>query len=46
MDRHSWEFVGFSVLGLFLWAAAAVFLWFVILVPKFRSVTRRIELEA
>jgi ABC-type transport system involved in multi-copper enzyme maturation permease subunit len=46
MNRHSWELVGFSVLGLFLWAGAAALLWFFLLVPKFRSITRRIELEA
>ena len=46
MDRHHWVLVAFSVLGLFLWAGAAVLLWFVILAPKFRSITRRVELDA
>lgn len=44
-DRHFWELVAFSVLGLFLWGAASVLLWFLVLVRKFRRVMRRIELD-
>lgn len=44
-DRTFWEFIGFSVLGLLLWGAASVILWFAILIPKFRRITRRVELE-
>jgi ABC-type transport system involved in multi-copper enzyme maturation permease subunit len=43
--RHFWEFTGASIFGLFLWMAAAVLLWFFILMRKFRQITRRIELE-
>lgn len=45
-ERHGWEFVAFSVLGLFLWWLAALIMWFFILVPKFRRIMRRIELDA
>jgi ABC-type transport system involved in multi-copper enzyme maturation permease subunit len=34
----------FSLLGMFLWAVGCVILWFGILVPKFRELTRREEL--
>jgi hypothetical protein len=44
MDREYWEFVGFCVVGLFLWLIAAGVLWFAILVPTFRRLMRREEL--
>jgi hypothetical protein len=43
-DRWYWEVVGFSVLGLFLWSMACVILWFGVLAPMFRRITRREEL--
>jgi hypothetical protein len=43
--RDYWEFVAFSVLGLFLWTIACVILWFGILAPSFRRMMRRDELE-
>ncbi len=44
-EEKFWEFVGFCVLGLFLWTVFCVILWFGLLLPKFRHITRRIELE-
>jgi ABC-type Na+ efflux pump permease subunit len=44
-ERHGWEFVAFSVLGLFLWWVASMLMWFFVLLPKFRRITRRIELD-
>jgi ABC-type transport system involved in multi-copper enzyme maturation permease subunit len=35
------QFLGFSLLGLFLWTMAGLMLWFVLIVPKFRQLTRR-----
>jgi ABC-type transport system involved in multi-copper enzyme maturation permease subunit len=35
------QFLGFSLLGLFLWTMAALMLWFVLIVPRFRHLTRR-----
>ena len=45
-NRHDdWgHMLFFSVIGLFLWAIACMFLWYGILVPKFRQLTRREEL--
>jgi ABC-type transport system involved in multi-copper enzyme maturation permease subunit len=45
MDRNYWEFVAFSVLGLFIFAVLSIILWFGILTPMFRRMTRRIEIE-
>ncbi len=45
LDRHFWEFVGSCVLGIFIWWLASVALWFFLLVPKFRRIMRRVELE-
>jgi ABC-type transport system involved in multi-copper enzyme maturation permease subunit len=39
--REFAEFLGFSVLGLFLWTMASLMLWFVMIGPKFRQLTRR-----
>lgn len=35
------QLLGFSFLGLFLWTMAGLMLWFVLIVPKFRQLTRR-----
>ncbi len=43
-DRWYWEIFGFSFFGLFLWSMACVILWFGILAPTFRRITRREEL--
>ena len=45
-NRHDklGELVVFSLIGLFLWALACVILWYGVLVPKFRQLTRREEL--
>jgi hypothetical protein len=34
----------FSLIGVFLWAMACIFLWHGLLLPKFREITRREEL--
>jgi ABC-type transport system involved in multi-copper enzyme maturation permease subunit len=44
-DSKTWEFMGFSVLGLFLWTFLSGIIWFGLLAPKFRHIARRIELE-
>jgi hypothetical protein len=44
-EREFWEILGFCLLGLFLWLFMSGILWFAILVPKFRHLARRIELE-
>jgi ABC-type transport system involved in multi-copper enzyme maturation permease subunit len=44
-EREFWELLGFSLLGLFLWAVACVILWFGVLAPTFRRLARRNELE-
>ena len=44
-EQKFWEFMGFSVLGLFLWTFLSVVIWFGLLAPKFRHIARRIELE-
>jgi ABC-type transport system involved in multi-copper enzyme maturation permease subunit len=43
-DQWFWEFMGFSVLGLFLWTFLSGIIWFGLLAPKFRHIARRIEL--
>jgi ABC-type transport system involved in multi-copper enzyme maturation permease subunit len=35
------ELMGFSLLGLFLWSMASLMLWFVLIGPRFRHLTRR-----
>ncbi len=35
------QLLGFSFLGLFLWTMAGLMLWFVLIAPKFRQLTRR-----
>ena len=45
-NRHFYEFVGFCLLGLVLWWAASLLMWFFVLVKKFRRITRRVELDA
>jgi ABC-type transport system involved in multi-copper enzyme maturation permease subunit len=35
------QLLGFSILGLFLWTMAGLMLWFVLIGPKFRQLTRR-----
>jgi ABC-type transport system involved in multi-copper enzyme maturation permease subunit len=44
-EREFWELLGFSLVGLFLWAVACVILWFGVLAPTFRRLARRNELE-
>jgi hypothetical protein len=44
-DRHFWEFTGGCILGLFFWLTVTLLLWFFVLMPKFRRITRRIELD-
>jgi ABC-type transport system involved in multi-copper enzyme maturation permease subunit len=44
-EQKFWEFVGFSTFGLFMWMFLCAILWFGLLVPKFRHIVRRIELE-
>jgi ABC-type transport system involved in multi-copper enzyme maturation permease subunit len=39
--RDFGELVGFSLLGLFLYTMAALMLWFVLIGPRFRHLTRR-----
>ncbi len=39
--REFAELFGFCLLGLFLWTMASLMLWFVLIGPKFRSLTRR-----
>ena len=42
MDRREFaELVGFSLLGLFLYTMASLMIWFVMIGPKFRQLTRR-----
>jgi ABC-type transport system involved in multi-copper enzyme maturation permease subunit len=43
-QRTFLEFVGFSLLGLCLWALACPLLWFALLLPQFRQISRRLEL--
>ncbi|HZZ81204.1 MAG TPA: ABC transporter permease subunit [Gemmataceae bacterium] len=43
-NRDFRDFIGFSLVGLFLWTMGSVILWFGILLPKFRLMTRREEL--
>jgi ABC-type transport system involved in multi-copper enzyme maturation permease subunit len=47
-DFHRQEFwtemIIFSLIGLFLWAMGCLILWYGILIPKFREITRREEL--
>lgn len=43
-DRSYLELIIFSIVGLFLWTAACLLLWFAILVPTFRRLMRREEL--
>jgi len=38
------EMIIFSLIGLFLWAMGCLILWYGILIPKFREITRREEL--
>jgi ABC-type transport system involved in multi-copper enzyme maturation permease subunit len=38
------EMLVFCLIGLFLWALACVILWYGVLIPKFRQLTRREEL--
>jgi hypothetical protein len=35
------EMLGFCLLGVFLYTMASLMLWFVLIVPRFRSLTRR-----
>jgi ABC-type transport system involved in multi-copper enzyme maturation permease subunit len=44
-ERQFWELLGFSLLGIFLWAVACVILWFGVLARTFRRLARRNELE-
>jgi ABC-type transport system involved in multi-copper enzyme maturation permease subunit len=44
-QREFWELLGMSLVGLFLWTVACAILWFGILVPKFKLLARRNELE-
>jgi hypothetical protein len=37
------EMIGFGIVGTLLWAMAGFFLWFGVLTPKFRAMTRRTE---
>ncbi len=37
------ELIAFSVFGLFLWTLAALFFWNGVLVPRYRTLTRRID---
>jgi ABC-type transport system involved in multi-copper enzyme maturation permease subunit len=39
--REFAELMGFCLLGLFLWVMASLMLWFVLIGPKFRQLTRR-----
>src|SRR3989442_1190906 len=39
--REFGELTGFSLLGLFLYEMASLMLWFVMIGPKFRQLTRR-----
>jgi hypothetical protein len=39
--REFGELVGFSLLGLFLYTMAGLMLWFVLIGPRFRHMTRR-----
>jgi hypothetical protein len=42
MDRREFaELMGFSLLGLFLYTMASLMIWFVMIGPKFRQLTRR-----
>jgi hypothetical protein len=38
------EMIVFCLIGLFLWAMGSLILWYGILLPKFRDITRREEL--
>ena len=38
------ELLSFCLVGLFLWALACFIMWFGVLIPKFRQITRREEL--
>jgi ABC-type transport system involved in multi-copper enzyme maturation permease subunit len=42
--REFGEWIAFSMVGLFLWAMGGLILWYGVLVPKFRLITRREEL--
>jgi ABC-type transport system involved in multi-copper enzyme maturation permease subunit len=44
-ERVFWELLGMSLVGLFLWTVACAIFWFGLLVPKFKQITRRNELE-
>ena len=45
-NRHDklGELLAFCLIGLFLWALACVIMWYGVLIPKFRQMTRREEL--
>ena len=43
-QREMWQMLVFSILGLFLWAMGCLIMWYGLLVPKFRQITRREEL--
>jgi ABC-type transport system involved in multi-copper enzyme maturation permease subunit len=42
--REFGEVIAFCLVGLFLWAMGSLILWYGVLVPKFRLITRREEL--
>lgn len=44
-DRHLWELCAACVVGLLVWCVLSVFLWFFILVRKFRLVARKVEID-